>query len=251
MHFCCDNDLLFLNRCKHLKHIVKHQQKPTRVVNQAKLQSFWMAPRYKYGYQVLRDYQHAKDFDLQNDNTMWQDATDLEMSQLEEYDTFKDLGYKASTTSAYKKICMHLVYDIKHNGWYKARMVADEHLMAVPVEGVYSGVVLLQSLCSIVFLVELLETWSTNIGNTYLKAETKEKVYIIATILSLVSSKGIPLPFSRHSITDSGLQAHAGMSDLPTVIKTWSYTLQGRTRHLHQNTQKPASLQKICGLIPR
>jgi hypothetical protein len=70
-------------------------------------------------------------------------VTDLEMSQLEENDTLKDLGYKASAPSGYKKICTHLVNDIKYDGQHKARMVADGHLTAVPVESVYSGVVLL------------------------------------------------------------------------------------------------------------
>ena len=61
-------------------------------------------------------------------------------------------------------------------------MVADGHLTAVPVDSVYSGVVSLRGLRILVFLAKLngLETWSTDIGNAYLEAETKEKVYIIA-----------------------------------------------------------------------
>lgn len=35
-----DNNLLHLDGWKHLNHIAKHQQKLTRMVNQAKLQSF-------------------------------------------------------------------------------------------------------------------------------------------------------------------------------------------------------------------
>lgn len=156
MHFCCDNDLLFLDRFKHLKHIVKHQQKLTHMVNQAKLQSFWMAPRYKCGYQVLRDYQHDKEFDLQDGNTMWQDATDLDMSQLLNLRNMTHSRTFAAKQAQHlhtrRFACIWLVYDIKHNGWHKARMVADEHVMAVPVESVYSAAVLLQGLCTIVFL---------------------------------------------------------------------------------------------------
>jgi hypothetical protein len=152
------------------------------MINQTKLQSFRTAPKYKYGFQVPRDYQHAEELDISNGNTLWQDATALEMAQLEEYNTFKDLGYKASAPSGYKKIRTHLVYDVKHDGRHKARMVADGHLTAVPVESVYSGVVSLRGLRTIVFLAELngLETWSTDIGNAYLEAETKERVYIVA-----------------------------------------------------------------------
>jgi hypothetical protein len=61
-------------------------------------------------------------------------------------------------------------------------MVADGHLTEVPLDSVYSGIVLLQGLCILVFLAKLngLEMWATNIGNTYLEAETKERIYIIA-----------------------------------------------------------------------
>ncbi len=56
------------------------------------------------------------------------------------------------------------------------------HLTDIPLESVYSGVVSLQGLCLVLFLAELnqLETWAMDIGNAYLEAKTKEKVYIIA-----------------------------------------------------------------------
>jgi len=37
-------------------HLAKRQKKLFRMVNQAKLKSFRTAPRYKYGYEVPRDY---------------------------------------------------------------------------------------------------------------------------------------------------------------------------------------------------
>ena len=107
---------------------------------------------------------------------------DLELAQLNEYNTFKDLGHKASAPQGYKKIRTHLVFNCKHDGRHKARMVADGHLTAVPIDSVYSGVVSLHGLCTLVFLSKLngLETWATDIRNAYLEAETKECVYIIA-----------------------------------------------------------------------
>jgi hypothetical protein len=65
------------------------------------------------------------------------------MSQLTEYDTFRDLGHKdtAPPPAGYKKIRTHLIYDCKHDGRHKAWMVADGHLMDIPLESVYSGVV--------------------------------------------------------------------------------------------------------------
>jgi Reverse transcriptase (RNA-dependent DNA polymerase) len=61
-------------------------------------------------------------------------------------------------------------------------MVADGHLMTMLVDSVYSGVVsALHGIRLLVFLAELnsLQTWSTDIGNPYLEAKMKEKVYFV------------------------------------------------------------------------
>jgi hypothetical protein len=60
--------------------------------------------------------------------------------------------------------------------------VADGHLTDIPLGSVYSGVVSLRGIRTLIFLAELnkLDTWATNIGNAYLEAVTSEKLYIIA-----------------------------------------------------------------------
>jgi len=90
--------------------------------------------------------------------------------------------YKAVPPKGYKKIHVHLVFDVKHDDRHKVQLVADGHLTNIPLESVYSGVVSLWVLQLVLFLAELnhLETWATEIGNTYLEAYTREKVYIIA-----------------------------------------------------------------------
>ena len=62
------------------------------------------------------------------------------------------------------------------------RLVLDGHLTPDPGESVYSGVVSLQSLRLIAFLAahNNLELWGGNIGNAYLKANSNEKLYIVA-----------------------------------------------------------------------
>jgi len=141
-----------------------------------------MAPQYKYGYEVPRNYRHAIKLDNWNDNTKWQDSTALEMIQLDDYNTFKNLGKGAKPPDGYKKIRVHLVFKIKHDGHHKSRLVADGHLTEIPLESVYSGVVSLHGLRLLVFLAKLndLHIWATDIGNAYLEAETQEKFYIIA-----------------------------------------------------------------------
>ena len=133
---------------------------------------------------AMRFPEHDKILDEKNKNTLWQDAVGLELAQINEYRTFIDKGHhsKSSPPSGYKKIRVHLVFDVKHDGRHKARLVADGHLTEVPLDSVYSGVVSIRGFRLTLFLAELnqLELWATDIGNAYLEAYTAEKVYIIA-----------------------------------------------------------------------
>ena len=79
-------------------------------------------------------------------NTKWQDAEKLEIKQLFEYDTFRDLGLETPIPDGYQKIPCHMVYAVKHCGRHKARMVAGGHRTDTPVDSVYSGVVSLPGL---------------------------------------------------------------------------------------------------------
>jgi Reverse transcriptase (RNA-dependent DNA polymerase) len=179
-----DNGLLDLPGWKRFKSIAKRQKKFTRMVNQAKLKSYSSSPKYKYGFEVPKNYAHAMALDSKNKNTKWKDAADLELKQIFEYKTFVDCGHhtKANAPSGYKKIRVHFVFDVKHDGRHKGRLVADGHLTDIPLESVYSGVVSLRGFRLVLFLGQLngLEVWSTDIGNAYLEAMTSEKVYIIA-----------------------------------------------------------------------
>jgi hypothetical protein len=51
---------------------------------------------------------------------------------------------KVSPPVGYRKIRVHLVYDLKHDSQHKARLVADGHLTDIPLDSVYYGVVSLQ-----------------------------------------------------------------------------------------------------------
>lgn len=179
-----DNNLLETPGWKRFRNLAKRQKKFTRLVNQAKLRSYNTAPRFKYGFEIPRNYEHAMRLDERNKNTRWKDAVALELTQIDEYKTFRDLGHhtKAQPPAGYKKIRVHFVFDVKHDGRHKARLVADGHLTDIPLDSVYSGVVSLKGFRLVVFLAELnhLEIWATDVGNAYLEAFTSEKVYIIA-----------------------------------------------------------------------
>jgi phage anti-repressor protein len=147
------------------------------------------------------------------------DATALELGQIDEYTTFIDKGLhtKASPPNEFMKIRVHLVFDVKHYGRHKARLVADRHLTDIPLDSVYSGVVSLRGFWLVLFLAELnndLQLWATDIGNAYLEAYTTEKVYIIAGP-EFGESEGHILVISKalYSLLSSGARWHDWFAD--------------------------------------
>ena len=165
-----------------LKKMAKTQQRILRLANQAKLRSYRTTMKYMYGILVPNNYQQAMELDRKNGNTKWADATKLELDQIDEYSTLQDKGTDWSPPKDYKKIRVHFVYAVKHDGRHKARLVADGHLTATPVESVYSSVVSLRGIRILTFIAEHngLDLWATDVGNAYLESYTKEKVYIRA-----------------------------------------------------------------------
>ena len=182
------HDLLDTTRWKHLKRYAKTFKRLIRAVKQSRICQVRASARYQHGFQVPKDYNDAIRLDKENSNTHWQDAMDLELTQIHEYKVFKDTGKaqfhngKAFTPDGFQKIRVHFVYAVKHDGRFKARLVADGHLTKEPVESIYSGVVSLRSLRMVVFLSQLndLEIWGADVGNAYLEAYTDEKLCIIA-----------------------------------------------------------------------
>ena len=92
--------------------------------------------RSKYGfYQVPKSNIDAVRVDEGNGNTKWQDAIDIELAQINEYNVFQArskavfVGRKViNAPVGYRKIKVHVVFDVKHYGRHKASPVADGHL---------------------------------------------------------------------------------------------------------------------------
>ena len=187
-----------------------------RMINQAKLASKRQAPIYQFGFKVPRNYKQAMELDLENGNTLWQDAMALELAQIQEYETFIDKGKGDKQPPGYKRITVRFVYAVKHDGRHKARLVAGGHLTDAPVDSVYSGVVNLRTLRMIIFLSELngLHLHAADVGNAYLEAKTKEKVYIIADA-SFGELEGHTLIIDRalYGLRSSGLRWHQRFAD--------------------------------------
>ncbi len=138
------------------------------------------------------------------------------MTQLNKYKTFKDLGKVAKALEGYRKIRVHLVFDVKHDGQHKSRLVAGGHLTEVPLDSIYSSVVSLQELHLLIFLAELsnIDVWTTDIDNAYLEAETLEKVYIIARPEFGGLEGGMLIIFKAlYRLRTSGLHWHEHFAD--------------------------------------
>ena len=183
-----EHDLLNTPGWKLLKRHARTARRLIRTLKKSKYRQAKASKKYKHRWEVPRDYAHALQLDIQNGNNKWKDAIDLEIEQIKEYQVFKDYGKavyeKNKITNApegHQKIRVHFVFDVKHCGKFKARLVADGHLTKEPMETVYSGVVSIRNLRLAMFLAELddLELWGADVGNAYLQALTKEKLYIV------------------------------------------------------------------------
>ena len=175
------HDLLETTGWKHLKRYAKTSKRLIRAVKQSRIRQVRVSARYHHGFQVPKDYNDAIRLDKENSNTHWQDAMDLELTQIHEYTVFKDTGKaqfhdgKAVTPDGFQKIRVHFVYAVKHDGKFKARLVADGHLSKEPV-------VSLRSHRMVVFLSQLnnFEIWGADVENAYLEAYTDQNLCIIA-----------------------------------------------------------------------
>jgi Reverse transcriptase (RNA-dependent DNA polymerase) len=148
------------------------------MVNQAKLQSFRTAPVYMYGHLIPHNHSQALEIDRNNGNTMWQDAEKIELEAILGYAVFNDTGLHTPGPENHKRINVHFVYAVKHDGCYKACLVVGGHLTNTPIDSVYLSVATLGGVHMVMFLAELnsLNFWSTDIGN---KSNTMEKIYIV------------------------------------------------------------------------
>ena len=135
----------------------------------------------KFGIYVPKNYAEAVEMDRANGNTLWQDAVKKEMTNVEVAFKFLD-EHGARVPIGFKKITCHLIYDVKFDLTRKARYVGGGHLTSVPACMTYSSVVSRDSV-RIMFLIAALNDLNVemcDIGNAYLNAETRERIWFVA-----------------------------------------------------------------------
>ena len=107
--------------------------------------------RYKFGSQVPKSFEDALRLDKENANSGWQDAVELDKSQINYFHVFKDEG-KAVGKMSNLGLMSNMMGDTKQE-------VDDGYPSKEPVHTVYSGDISVRSLRLVIFLVS-----STNLN---------------------------------------------------------------------------------------
>jgi Reverse transcriptase (RNA-dependent DNA polymerase) len=167
-----------------------------RIVTAAKKNKnkYWQTT-HKFGFRMPKSVKEALQIDHDEGNTLWRDAIEKEMRNVRPAfkkwivpggvvgDGNPELARSKYYLVGYQEIKCHMIFDIKvENLVRKARFVAGGHTTETPASMTYSSVVSRDSV-RIAFLlaaVEGLEVWAADVGNAYLNAKCREKIWTVA-----------------------------------------------------------------------
>jgi hypothetical protein len=152
---------------------------------------------HKFGIQLPRTVDEALAIDRETNTTYWFDAIQKEMKNVRVAFKFLDSGERVPI--GFKWIKCHLIFDVKMDFTRKARYVAGGHMTDPPSTLTYSSVVSRDSV-RIAFLLAALndvQLLAADIGNAYLNAPTREKVYTTAGLEFGAELQGQPVLIVR------------------------------------------------------
>jgi hypothetical protein len=89
----------------------------------------------KYGFQVPNNHRGAMALDDKAGNNKRKEAAALEIKTLMEYETFIDLGKDTLPPQGHQKIVYRMIYDVKHDGRHRGRLVGGGHQTPNPIDG--------------------------------------------------------------------------------------------------------------------
>ena len=127
--------------------------------------------------------------DRENGNTLWGDSIKKEMAKAKvAYQAQQGVNPhdvrsgKVPSFTGFQEMKCHMIFDVKIDFTRKARFVAGGHMTEAPASLTYSSVVGRDSV-KIAFLLAALndlDLMACDIGNAYLNAPCREKVWFIA-----------------------------------------------------------------------
>jgi Reverse transcriptase (RNA-dependent DNA polymerase) len=142
---------------------------------------------HKFGIRLPKTVKEALVIDRDTQTNMWGDAIDKEMRNvIPAFEVWLGTVEDARSNRhlvGYQEIKCHMVFDVKlENLLRKARFVAGGHTTSTPASITYSSVVARDSVC-IAFLlaaVDGVQVWAADVGNAYLNADCREKIWTVA-----------------------------------------------------------------------
>ncbi len=136
---------------------------------------------HKFGIKVPQTTEEALQIDKETKTTFWRDAIQKEMKN--NRPTFQFLEEGETVPIGYKWIKCHMIFDVKMDFTRKARFVAGGHMTDPPASITYSSVVSRDSVRIAFMLAALndIDKLACDIGNAYLNASPREKVYTTAS----------------------------------------------------------------------
>ena len=112
-----DNDLLDTPGWKRFKSLARRHKKYIRLVNQARLQSYRHSRKYMFGFEIPKTYAEAIRMDKENGNTKWVETIERELTGIDNYSTFEDLGHKddINPPNGYQRIKLTWTFAVKQD----------------------------------------------------------------------------------------------------------------------------------------
>ncbi len=133
------------------------------------------------GIEIPRNVREAIYLDNKNKDKKWSLAIKKEIDGIQEHGTLHFLPPGAKPPEGYQEAPLRLIFDVKPDLKRKARLVAGGHMVDARGHSSYSTVVRLDSirLLNVIAKAQGLKVLAGDVGNAYLNASTKEKVYTI------------------------------------------------------------------------
>jgi Reverse transcriptase (RNA-dependent DNA polymerase) len=136
----------------------------------------------KYGIKVPKNVAQALSIDQTNGNKLWQEAIKKEIDALMEMKTFKilsDQEAKCFDRGQYQYAPLRMIFDVKHDLRRKARLVLGGHVIDASGHDTYASNMKGISARVLMLIAQAndLDVLVGDIGNAYLYATTKEKIY--------------------------------------------------------------------------
>ena len=155
----------------------------------SKVKSKYWRTTHKFGIRIPKDVNEAIQLDDENKNRRWYNSIQKEVSNVRiAFDAKPEISVDDARSNkalvGYQEIRCHMIFDIKMDGKFtrKARFVAGGHTTDPPSSITYSSVVARDSV-RIAFTIAALnglDCMACDIGNAYLNAPCREKIWCIA-----------------------------------------------------------------------